>query len=120
MVSMLASSVIDRGFDTWPCQTKDYTFGICCFSAKHAALKRKSNDWLPRNQDNVSELGNISIRGLLFQWTSTVKIQPIVLVLYKADLIIISLKINLFFPWYNWKIVELVLNNNHSLTDNFL
>jgi hypothetical protein len=33
----------------------------------------------------------------------------------KADLIIISLKINLFSPWYGWKISELALNNNHSL-----
>ena len=33
----------------------------------------------------------------------------------KADLIIISLKINLFSPWYSWKITELALNNNHSL-----
>jgi hypothetical protein len=31
--------------------------------------------------------------------------------------IIISLKINLFLPWYIWKIVEVSLNNNHSLTD---
>ena len=29
---------------------------------------------------------------------------------YKADLIIISLKINLFLQWYNWKIAELALN----------
>jgi hypothetical protein len=28
---------------------------------------------------------------------------------------IISLKINLFSPWYSWKIAELALNNNHSL-----
>jgi hypothetical protein len=26
-------------------QTKDYEIGICCFSAKHAALRRKSK-WL--------------------------------------------------------------------------
>jgi hypothetical protein len=32
--------------------------GICCFSAKHAALGRKSKDWLARNKDNVSEWGN--------------------------------------------------------------
>jgi hypothetical protein len=25
-------------------QAKDYTIGICCFSAKHATLKRKSKD----------------------------------------------------------------------------
>jgi hypothetical protein len=39
--------------------TKDYAIGICCFSAKHAALKRKSKDWLAQNQDNVSECGDI-------------------------------------------------------------
>ena len=48
-------------------QTKDYEIDICCFSAKHAALRRKCNDWLTRNQDNVSEWGEISIHGLLFQ-----------------------------------------------------
>jgi hypothetical protein len=32
------------------------------------------------------------------------------------DLIIISLKINLFSPWYRWNIAELTLNNDHSLT----
>jgi hypothetical protein len=28
----------------------------------------------------------------------------------------ISLKIYLFSPWYNWKMAELALSNNHSLT----
>ena len=55
MVSELASSLVDRGFETRSGQTKDYNIGICCFSAKHAALRRKSKDWLARNQDNVSE-----------------------------------------------------------------
>jgi hypothetical protein len=35
---------------------------------------------LSRNQDFVSEWGDMSIRGLLFQWTSTIKIQLSVLV----------------------------------------
>jgi hypothetical protein len=48
-------------------KTKDYKIGICCVSAKHAALRRKSKDWLARNQDNVSEWGDMSIRELLFQ-----------------------------------------------------
>ena len=48
-------------------QTKDYQIAICCFSAKHAALRKKSKDWLTRNQDNVSEWGDMFIRGLLFQ-----------------------------------------------------
>ena len=39
-------------------QTKYYKIGICCFSAKHAALRRKGKDWLVQNQD-VSEWGDI-------------------------------------------------------------
>jgi hypothetical protein len=41
-----------------------YTTG---FSAKHAALWRKSKDWMTRNQDNMSTWGDMSICGLLFQ-----------------------------------------------------
>jgi hypothetical protein len=80
MVSVLASSAAECGFDPWSGRTKDYEIGICCFSAKHAALRRKSKDWLARNQDNVSECGNMSICGLLFQLASTIKIQLSVLV----------------------------------------
>jgi hypothetical protein len=47
-------------------QAKDYEIGICCFSAKHAALRRKSKDWLARNQNNVSEWSNMSASGLFF------------------------------------------------------
>ena len=61
MVSVLASSVVDRGFEPRSGQTKDYKIGICCFSARHAALRRKSKGWLVRKQDNVSEWGDISI-----------------------------------------------------------
>ena len=67
MVSVLASSAIERGFEARSCQTKDYKIGMCSFSAKHALLRRKSRDWLARNEDNVSEWGDMSIRGLLFQ-----------------------------------------------------
>ena len=67
MVSILASIAIDRGFEPRSGQTKDYKIGICCFSAKHAALRRKSKDLLVLNQDNVSEWGNMFIRRLLFQ-----------------------------------------------------
>ena len=62
MVSVLGSSVVDRGFEPRSGQTNDYTFGICCFSAKHEAVRRKSKNWLTRNQDNVSEWGDMSIR----------------------------------------------------------
>ena len=59
MVSMLASSANDRGFEPQSGQTKDYTIGICCFSDKHAALRRKSKDGLARNQANASERGDM-------------------------------------------------------------
>ena len=67
MVSVLASSGVDCGFEPQSGQTKDYKISICCFSTKHAALRRESKDWLARNNDNVSEWGDMSIRGLLFQ-----------------------------------------------------
>ena len=70
MVSVLASSTADRGFEPRSGQTKDYEIGICCYSAKHATLRRKSKDWLAPNQDNVSEWGDMSISGLLFQGNS--------------------------------------------------
>ena len=60
MVSVLAGSSLDR-------VKPDYQIGICCFSAKHAALRRKRKDWLARNHDTVSEWGDMFIRGLLFQ-----------------------------------------------------
>ena len=36
-------------------------------SAKQATLRRKSKDWLARNQNNVSEWSDMSTHGLLFQ-----------------------------------------------------
>jgi hypothetical protein len=69
-----------------------HNIDICWFSAKHTALRRKRKDGLVLNQDNL--WGGMFICSLLFQWDSTIKVQ-----LNKADLIIISLKINLFSPW---------------------
>ena len=80
MVNVFASSAVDRGFEPRSGQTKDYKIGVCCFSAKHTALRRKSEGWLARNQGNVSEWGDMSINELLFQWASTIKIQLSVLV----------------------------------------
>jgi hypothetical protein len=71
------------GFDPWSNQTKGNTIGICCFSTKHPVFRSKNKDWLAWNRDNVSE------------WASTIKIQLIV-VWYKADIIIISLNITCF------------------------
>jgi hypothetical protein len=49
---------------------KTIQIDICCFSGKHAAIRRKSKDWLVRQQNNVSEWGDMSTSGLLFQWAT--------------------------------------------------
>ena len=67
MIIMLTLSVVDCGFEPRSGQTKDYKIGICCFSIKHTALRRWSKDWLAQNQVNMSEWGDMSIHGLLFQ-----------------------------------------------------
>jgi hypothetical protein len=43
-------------------QTKDYKIGICGSSTKHAALMRKSKDWLAWNQNNVFEWSDMFTR----------------------------------------------------------
>jgi hypothetical protein len=65
MVSILVSSVGDHGFEPLSGQTKNYKIGICCFSAEHAALRRKNKEWLARNED-VFEWSDMSIHRLLF------------------------------------------------------
>jgi hypothetical protein len=47
MVSVLTSSAVDRGFEPRLGLTKHYKIGICCFSDKHTALrKRAKTGWL--------------------------------------------------------------------------
>ena len=47
MVSVLAPSVVDRGFEPHSGQPKNYKIGMCCFSAKYVALGSKNKDcWL--------------------------------------------------------------------------
>jgi hypothetical protein len=46
----LASSSVDHEFEHRWGRAKDYEIGICCFSSKHATLRRKSKDWLVRKQ----------------------------------------------------------------------
>ena len=67
MIIVLVSCAVDRGFEPRSGETKDYKIGICCFPAKHAAFRRKSKEWLTRNQSNVSEWSDLSNHGLLFQ-----------------------------------------------------
>ena len=100
---MFASSVEDRGFESRSGQTKDYKIGICCFSAKHAVLRRKCKHCLIRNQDNVSEWSDMSIWWMLFLWASTIKIH--------FDLVVVQsrhhhrlIEYNMLSPLYSWKI----------------
>ena len=76
MVSVLASSVVDRRFEHRSDQTKDYRIDMCCFSAKHAAVRRKNKDWLARNQNNVSEWSDMSTLKLLFQRVGLEQSEP--------------------------------------------
>ena len=64
MVSMSASSAVDRGFESLSGHTKDFKIGIYCVSAKYTSLWRKVKYWLARKQDNV---GKMFIRRLLYQ-----------------------------------------------------
>ena len=61
---MLASSGVDRRFESYSGQTKNYTVGVYCFSTKAGTLRRNNKDWLALNQDNVLEWGDMSISGL--------------------------------------------------------
>jgi len=56
-VVVLASSTVDRGFETRSGQTKDYIFVASPLSTQ---LRRKSKDWLAQNQNNISEWGIMS------------------------------------------------------------
>jgi len=60
MVSVPVLSAVDSVYKPWSDETKDYKIGICCFFAKHAALRRMIKDWLSQNKDNMSEWGDMS------------------------------------------------------------
>jgi hypothetical protein len=53
MVRMLDSSVVGRRIELRSGQPKDYEIGMRCFTAKHAPLRRKSKNWLARDQNKV-------------------------------------------------------------------
>ena len=65
MVSVFASSVIHRGFESLTHHTKDYQISMCRCSAKHAALRTESKDLLVWNQYNVPGCGDMCTRGLV-------------------------------------------------------
>ena len=72
IVSVLASSAIYRGFESRSCHTKDYQLVFVAYNAKHAELRRKSNIWLTRNPDNVSQWSDMYIHLLLFLLANTI------------------------------------------------
>jgi len=55
-MDILVLTVVKRGIKPRAGKSKYYKIGIFCFSTKRVALRRKSKDYLVRNQDNVSEL----------------------------------------------------------------
>ena len=96
MVSVLALSVIDCGYEPRSGQTKECKIGICCLSAKNASLRRKSKDWLARNQNNVSKWSDISTRWLLLAHLAKANVRfyhhlvPIVCHLFTFHILIVS------------------------------
>ena len=62
---VLAWSAIDRGFESWSGQTKDYEIGIRLVHC-NTTLRSKGKDLLAQNQDSVSEWSTMSTPGLLF------------------------------------------------------
>ena len=67
MGSVCALSAKDHGLEPRLGQTRDYTIGIYCFSAKHMTLNSKNKARLAQNLFTVSEWSDMSIRGLLFE-----------------------------------------------------
>ena len=55
-----SSGDIDQWLEPRSRQTKEYEIVICGFTTKYASLKRKCKEWLPLDQDNVSEWSDIS------------------------------------------------------------
>jgi hypothetical protein len=65
---------------------------------------------LSQSHDNAHEWSNLSICRLLFQWSSSIKIQLSMLLITSS-----SYEDVLVLLWYSWKIANMALNNNLSL-----
>ena len=62
IIHVLGSSTVDCVGAPIGSNQRLYQIGIFCFSAKHAALRGKSKDWLAaRNQGDVSEWGDMCL-----------------------------------------------------------
>ena len=67
MVIVSHSSVVDYGFDALSSQTRDCEIGICCFSAKHAELRRKSETGLLRIKIKWRDVSTRAIKIVLMR-----------------------------------------------------
>ena len=67
MIRVFNWIVVDHRIEPRSGQTKEYKFGIWCFFAKCMVLKSWIKDWLTQSLDYVSEWGDMSTCGLLFQ-----------------------------------------------------
>jgi hypothetical protein len=68
MVSVLVPSAVDRGIE--PRRVEPKTIKLVFVASPQMtqhAIRKKNKDWLARNQDNVSEWDDMSIRRLFFQ-----------------------------------------------------
>ena len=61
--------------------------------------------------------GDMSTRGLLFQWANTIKFNYACWSSTNRTSSSSHWKLTCSSPWYSWKIADLSLNNNHSLTN---
>ena len=113
MVIILTSRAVGCGFEPPSSQAKDYKIDICCFSAKHPPLRRKSRD--------------CSLGIMLYIWATYLHTDCCFSELallkcnkaywsYKMDIIIISSNVNCSPLGIAEKLLILVLNNNISLT----
>ena len=65
MTCVLVSSAVDMFSSPGGVKPRIiYKIGICCFSAKHAALRSQNKDWLGRDHNDVSAWGDMSSLGL--------------------------------------------------------
>ena len=110
MVSLLTLSTIDCTFKTRSGLTKDFKIGICCFFAKHTALRRKKKEWLAGNQDNVQRHFYLQTVVPLSQYYNLVQKG------HHHHLIVC----NLFSSCYSLKIAQLALNDNRIFVVNFI
>ena len=97
MVSMLASSMIDRGCESRSGQTKDYDFNICCFFAKHPTARRQGKEYLAQWTTCLPTFVAVS-------WQNKYPAKHVGLIKCGHHHCII--RCNLFSPWYIWNIAS--------------